>query len=136
MRSSSNNTTANPDAVVMYVDMNSFFASCEQQLNAGLRGRPSGVTAGTKDYAVIIAPSVEAKRLGVKTGMRMAECRLFCPQIIQVPAHPVKYREAHILIINILRRYCSEVIPKSIDEAAMNLSSYRLVYRDMPALAR
>jgi DNA polymerase-4 len=136
MRYSANNSKANPEAVVMYVDMNSFFASCEQQLNPGLRGRPIGVTAGAKDYAVIIAPSVEAKRLGVKTGMRINECRLFCPQLIGVPARPVKYREAHILIINVLRRYCSEVIPKSIDEAALNLTSYRLVYKDMQALAR
>src|SRR4026209_2719969 len=56
MRYSANNSTANPDAVVMYVDMNSFFASCEQQLNPDLRGKAIGVTAGSKNYAVIIAP--------------------------------------------------------------------------------
>jgi hypothetical protein len=30
-RYAKNNLEYNPDAVVMYIDMNSFFASCEQQ---------------------------------------------------------------------------------------------------------
>ncbi len=133
-----NAMVAKPDAVVMYVDMNSFFASCEQQNTPALRGRPIGVTAGSKYYAVIIAPSIEAKRLGIKTGMRVNEARQFCPQIVQVPANPVLYREKHIGIMKVLRSYCSdaEVIPKSIDEAAMNLSGYRLVYKDLKDIAR
>lgn len=133
-----NAMVAKPDAVVMYVDMNSFFASCEQQKDPALRGRPIGVTAGSKYYAVIIAPSIEAKRLGVKTGMRINEVRQFCPQIVQVAANPVLYREKHIGIMKVLRSYCSdaEVIPKSIDEAAMNLSGYRLVYKDLKVVAR
>ena len=135
MTYSANSASANPDAAVMYVDMNSFFASCEQQLRPELRGRPIGVCAGDKYYAVIIAPSIEAKKLGIKTGMRINQCRHLCPDIIAVNARPVKYREAHILIINVLRKYCADVLPKSIDEAAMNMTSYRLVYPDLPALA-
>src|SRR5687768_18606479 len=110
-----------PDAVVMYVDMNSFFASCEQQNDVSLRGKPVAVSAGNKYYATIIAPSIEAKRFGVKTGMKLHEARLLCPQLIAVDTHAVLYREAHIAIMKVLRQYCleSEVIPKSIDEAAM-----------------
>lgn len=130
-----NAVAARPDSIVMYVDMNSFFASCEQQNNPELRRRPIGVTAGEQYYAVIIAPSIEAKKFGVKTGMRLNEARQLCPQIIGVPASPVYYREVHIRIMNVLRRYCNEVIPKSIDEAAMHLTSYRMVYPDMKALA-
>lgn len=132
-----NAMVAKPDAVVMYVDMNSFFASCEQQNNPALRGCPIGVTAGDKYYSVIIAPSIEAKRFGVKTGMRLNEARQICPQIKGIPANPVLYREKHIAIMKVLRSYCSdgEVIAKSIDEAAMNLTGYRLVYKDLNALA-
>jgi DNA polymerase-4 len=132
-----NAMVAKPDAVVMYVDMNSFFASCEQHNDPALRGKPVAVSAGNKYYATIIAPSIEAKRFGVKTGMKLYEARLLCPQLIAVDTHAVLYREAHIAIMNVLRHYCldNEVIPKSIDEAAMNLTSYRMVYPDMKALA-
>lgn len=136
MHYSANAMVAKPDAVVMYVDMNSFFASCEQQKNPALRGRPIGVTAGDKHFAVIIAPSVEAKQFGVKTGMRLNEARALCPQIIGVSANPVWYREVHVRFMNVLRHYCVETIPKSIDEAALNLTSYRLVYPDRQALAQ
>ena len=116
--------------------MNSFFASCEQQLRPELRGKPLGVTAGDKYYSVIVAPSIEAKKFGVKTGMRVNECRHLCPQLVAVPARPVKYREFHIAIMGVLKTYCDDVLAKSIDEAAMNLASYRVVYKDLPALAR
>ena len=120
----------------MYIDMNSYFASCEQQDRPELRGRPIGVVPFDSPTAVIIAPSVEAKKFGVKTGMRMFEAKLVCPQIIGVSVRPVLYRQYHIAIMDILRSYSDDVIPRSIDEAVMNMSSYRLVYKDFPALAR
>jgi DNA polymerase-4 len=137
-RYSANSIVADSKTVVMYIDMNSYFASCEQQLHPELRGAPIGVTAGDKYYSVIIAPSVEAKKYGVRTGMRLNEAKLLCPQIKAVPANPVYYRKVHIGIMKVLRTYClpEEVIPKSIDEAAMNMTSYRLVYKDMKAVAR
>lgn len=120
----------------MYVDMNSFFASCEQQLRPELRGRPVGVCAYDAPQAAVIAASVEAKRCGIKTGMKLEECRLLCPGIVAVPSRPVEYRKFHITIMKVLRSYCDDVLAKSIDEAALNLSSYRLVYKDLIALGR
>jgi DNA polymerase-4 len=136
MRYIANSIQSRPDNVVMYVDMNSFFASCEQQARPECRGKPVGVCAGNKSYAVVIAPSIEAKRLGVRTGMRLTEIRQFCPQLIALEARPVLYRRFHIEIMKVLGRYCNDVLTKSIDEAAMNLSTYKLVYKDMLKLGR
>lgn len=133
---SANAASVRTNSAVMYVDMNAFFASCEQQLRPELRGRPIGVTAGDKYYSVIVAPSVEAKKYGVKTGMRAIEARVLCPGLIAVPARPVVYRKAHIEIMGVLKKYSDDVLAKSIDEAAMNLTAYRYVYKDLPALAR
>lgn len=119
----------------MYVDMNSYFASCEQQVEPRYRGQPIGVCPFPGDRAVIIAPSKEAKVYGVKTGMRFADARLLCPGLELVAARPVLYRNIHVKIMDVLRKYCAEVIPKSIDEAVLNLSSYVLVYKDLEALA-
>lgn len=131
-----NTTDANSDAIVMYVDMNSFFASCEQQLNPALRYKPIGVCTHESPYACVIAPSIEAKKYGVKTGMRLNDCRKLCPDIIPVAANPVSYRKFHIAIMEVLQRYCPDVMAKSIDEAALNLTDYRLVYADITALAK
>lgn len=131
-----NSLSVNAKAVVMYVDMNSYFASCEQQEHPELRGRPIGVITHPSPYACVIAPSIEAKKFGVKTGMRLPDCKALCPQMVPVLARPYIYRKYHLAIMNVLKSYCDDVIAKSIDEALMNLTGYRLVYRDFTALAK
>lgn len=123
-------------ATRIYVDMNSFFASCEQQQREELRGKPIGVVTHSGNYACVIAPSIEAKRLGVKTGMRLSDCRLLCPSLIPVVARPFIYRQYHLKIMDVLRHYCIETVPKSIDEAVMDMTSYRLVYPCLKTVAQ
>lgn len=136
MRISQNSMAYNPHSLAMYVDMNSFFASCEQQENEALRGQPIGVITHPSEYACVIAPSVEAKRFGVKTGMRLPDCRALCPEMVPVLARPYIYRQYHMKIMAVLNSYCSDVIARSIDEAVMNLTSYHYIYPDPMELAR
>lgn len=129
----------NPEAkkqLILYIDMNSYFASCEQQLRPELRGKPIGVCPYEGPHAVVIAASKEAKKLGIKTGMLFSDCKVRCPDFIIVPTRPVEYRRVHVQIMNILRSYCDDVIPKSIDEAVVNLTHYLYMYKDVIALAR
>ena len=67
----SNSIHVNTGGIIMYVDMNSFFASCEQQLDKSLRGKPVGVCPYESPNAAVIAVSMEAKMLGIKTGIGM-----------------------------------------------------------------
>lgn len=131
-----NNIIPAAGSVVMYVDMNSFFASCEQQEHPELRGKPIGVITHPSAHACVIAPSVEAKKYGIKTGMRLPDCKLLCPQMIPVVARPYIYRMYHVKIMGVLKEYCEEVTAKSIDEAVMNMTSYKLVYHDFKSLAQ
>jgi DNA polymerase-4 len=131
-----NNVATDTGAVLMYLDMNSFFATCEQQANPELRGKPIGVTTHNSPFSTVIAPSIEAKKFGVKTGMRLNECRELCPGIIPVQTHPPYYRRIHVDIMEILHRYCDDVLAKSIDEAVANFTSYRLVYKNFISVAR
>lgn len=121
---------------VLFVDMNSFFASCEQQENYWLRGRPVGVCVYTGKYGCVIAPSAEAKDKGVRTGMRLDEAIRLCPDLVPLETHPARYREFHVRMIRVLKKYSEDVIPKSIDEAVVNLHNYRLIYKDPEEVAR
>jgi DNA polymerase-4 len=131
----SNSLAVNKAPLVMYIDMNSYFASCEQQRHPELRNKPVGVLTYDGPNAAVIAASIEAKRMGVKTGMRLQECRQLCPGMLTVQTHPAWYRRIHVDIMEILKRYCDDVIPKSIDEAVANFHSYRLVYKDLTEVA-
>jgi DNA polymerase IV len=131
-----NSLRINKQPLVMYVDMNSYFASCEQQRHPELRGKPLGVLTYDSPNAAVIAASIEAKRCGVKSGMRLRECLELCPQMLTITTHPAWYRQIHVDVMNILRSYCDDVIPKSIDEAVANFHSYSLVYKDLTEVAR
>lgn len=130
------NVGTETEALLLYLDMNSFFATCEQQANEELRGKPVGVITHDSPYSCVIAPSIEAKKFGVKTGMRLNECRVLCPGIIPVLTHPPYYRRVHVKVMEILRKYCDDVLAKSIDEAVANFTSYRMVYKDITAIAQ
>ena len=116
--------------------MNSFFASCEQQYNFYLRHRPVVVCVYPGRNGAIIAASIEAKRSGIKGVMRLNDAIKICPELIPVETHPQRYREYHIKIMNVLRKYSEDVIPKSIDEAIIDITSYQLLYKNPEDLAR
>jgi DNA polymerase-4 len=109
---------------VLFIDMNSFFARCEQQVNFWLRNRPVGVCVYTGKYGCVISLSTEAKERGLKAGMRLNDVMAVCPDFIPIESNPARYREFHKKIIAVLMAYCNDVVPKSIDEAIINLTNY------------
>lgn len=110
--------------IILLLDMNSYFASVEQQANPLLRGRPVGVCAYLSKRGCIIAASIEAKKFGVKTGTNVADAKKLCPGIILVENEPEKYRAVSKKIFSILADYSDNVSPFSIDEAFVDLTGW------------
>ncbi|RJO59478.1 DNA polymerase IV [Candidatus Parcubacteria bacterium] len=108
--------------IILHFDMNSYFASVEQQANPFLRGQPVGVCATLTKQGCIIASSKEAKAFGVKTGCRAEEARILCPAIKLVEVDPPKYHSTTQRIMSICREYTSDIELYSIDEAFLNLT--------------
>jgi DNA polymerase-4 len=119
-----NSVEVKTESRVLFMDMNSYFARCEQQANYWLRGRPVGVCVYTGKYGCVISLSTEAKERGLKAGMRLNDAMALCPDLVPVESNPTRYREYHTKIINLLREYCKDVVAKSIDEAIINLGHY------------
>jgi DNA polymerase-4 len=125
-----NSLSPKTEARVLFIDMDSFFARCEQQANYWLRNRPVGVCVYTGKYGCVISPSKEAKLRGVKTGMRLNDAILLCPELVPLETNPARYRDYHVKIIQVLKKYSQDIVPKSIDEAIVNLEKYKLVHPD------
>jgi DNA polymerase-4 len=100
----------------MHLDINSCFATIEQQANPNLRGKPIAVAAFTSPNGCILAASIEAKKLGIKTGMRVKDGKEIYKDLAILPPDPWKYRNVHLSLKNLLSEYSPEVFPKSIDE--------------------
>ena len=83
----------------LFVDLNSYFASVEQDARPELRGRPVGVVPMLADTTVCIAASYEAKAHGVKTGTVVAYAKKMCPGLVLVEARHEIYVEYHHRIV-------------------------------------
>lgn len=106
--------------IIMHIDMNSYFASCEQQDRPEWRDKPLGVCEHLG--GIIIAPSVEAKRWGVKTGTPVWEAKRLCPQIILTKTSPDRYRMYTARFLQLLEEYTDRVDRYSIDEAFLDVT--------------
>ena len=112
----------------MHIDLNSCFATVEQQARPMLRGRPVGVTnrrGKAVQYACIVAASYEAKALGVRVRMRADEARRLAPDIVILETDPPKYHYAYQKLVGIMKSYSPDVTMKSIDEGVIDFHTTR-----------
>ncbi len=89
----------------LFVDLNSYFASVEQELCPELRGQPIAIIPiEPVDTACCIAVSYQAKAYGVRTGNCVAEARTHCPFITLVAARPKLYVDFHHRIASAIEK--------------------------------
>jgi DNA polymerase IV len=105
----------------LHIDLNSFFASVEQQLHPEYRGKPTAVTATMADTGTIIAASYEAKEFGVKTGTKVGEAKRLCPGIALVNGNHTTYAQYSHDIAAAVERVCPVAHTPSIDEMVCQL---------------
>lgn len=106
--------------IIAHIDMNSYFATCEQQDNPAWRGQPVGVCEHLG--GIIIAASVEAKRWGIKTGTPVWEAKRLYPKIALTKTNPNRYRYYTSRFLKVFADYTDQIEKYSIDEAFLDLT--------------
>ena len=122
--------TRAPEVNWLFLDLNSYFASVEQEVRPELRNRPVGVVPMIADTTVCIAASYEAKAFDVKTGTSVADARRMCPEMVFVEARHEIYVDYHHRIVKAVESCLPVTAVLSIDEMAC-----RLIGRERPLLA-
>ena len=120
----------------LFLDLNSYFASVEQQLQPALRGRPVAVVPMEADTTCCIAASYEAKAFGVKTGTKVAEARRMCPGLVFVSTRTDAYVRFHHQIIAAVETVLPVHQVFSIDEMSCRLLGRQQDPGNAIALAR
>lgn len=116
----------------LFLDLNSYFASVEQQEYPELRGKPVAVVPVEADTSFVIAASYEAKRQGVKTLTQIGEAKRLCPDLICVKGHHSMYSAYHRRVIEAAETVLPVEQVCSIDEMRFRL----LRTESAPAVAR
>lgn len=110
------------EAKKMLLDINSCFATIEQQANPLLQGKAVVVAAYGNDNGCILAASREAKLLGIKTGLQIKAAKKIFPQIIILTPDPTKYRHVHNELRKIIEEHSPNIEAKSIDEFSVDFT--------------
>lgn len=118
----------NPEPpLIMHIDLNSCFATVEQQARPLLRGKPVPIVNRRTDKTAIVTASYEAKAKGVKVGMKLREARALCPGVVALESDPPKYRYIYHRLLDIMNEYSARVTMKSIDEGVIDFMIRRRV---------
>ena len=106
--------------MIMFIDLNSAFATAEQQAHPSLRGKPMGVTNRISKECCVIAASYEAKAIGIKVGMRLSDAKAICPEFVILETDAPKYHQVYEKLVRIMKSYSPKTFMKSIDEGVID----------------
>ena len=113
-----------PRAIV-HLDGDAFFTSVEQSIHPRWKGRPM-VTG--KERGIIACASYEAKRLGIKRGIKLHEALKMCPDLLVLPSDYETYSIYSKRMFTIMRRFTPVVEESSIDEGFADLTGLRRLH--------
>jgi len=105
----------------LHIDMDAFFASVEQVLDPGLKGKPV-IVGGRNGRGVVTSASYEARKFGVHSAMPGFQAKELCPHGIFLPNRRRAYAEFSDNVFAILGEYSPEVHALSIDEGLVDLT--------------
>ena len=104
------------------MDLDAFFASCEQQQHPEYQGHPVVVGARPGQRGVVAAASYEARRFGIHSAMPISEAYRRCPDAVFLRPDMEKYRRQSQQVLQILKTLAPVVEAASIDEAYLDVS--------------
>lgn len=112
-----------PEKIIFHIDMNAFFASCEQAMHPELKHKAIIVGGDPKRRSgIVLACSYEAKGKGVKTTMPLYKALQLCPEGIVVKSSIGLYGAMSKKVMAIFDDYTPLKETLSIDEAFLDMS--------------
>lgn len=123
--------------IIMHIDVNSAFLSWQAAYNKqigiekDIRNIPSVIGGNEeKRHGIVLAKSIQAKKLGIKTGESLMEARTKCKNLTVIPPNYELYIKSSKALINLLREYSPSVSVFSIDECFLDYTGMINYYGD------
>jgi DNA polymerase-4 len=129
------------ERLIFHVDVNSAYLSWEAARRVAkgeedIRLIPSAIGGDReKRTGVVLAKSIPAKKLNIKTGEPISMALRKCPELFLAKPDFSLYEENSKKFMNVCRKYAPVVEKYSIDECFLDMSGTRKVYSDPVAIA-
>ncbi|KAI8645557.1 hypothetical protein BD408DRAFT_382046 [Parasitella parasitica] len=105
---------------ICHMDMDAFYASVEELADPSLKKVPMAVGG----MSMLCTSNYIARQYGVRSAMPGFIARKLCPELVMIPLHFPKYREASDKVRAVFQKYDPNFVPMSLDEAYLNLTEY------------
>ena len=101
--------------IIVHIDLNAFFARCEEIKNPSLEGKPVAIGHDGRG-GIVSTCSYAARKFGVSSAMPMFKAKKLCPQLIILPVDYHFYSMMSKTFFSFIRRYTTIVEAASVDE--------------------
>ncbi len=108
------------DRIVMHIDLDAFFASCEEVKNPNLKNKPVVIGANPKKgkgRGVVSTCNYKAREFGIKSAMPISFAYKKCPKAFFLPVNMTFYSKVSKEIMKTIKSYGKKFQQVSIDEA-------------------
>ncbi|UXI20698.1 hypothetical protein NH340_JMT06641 [Sarcoptes scabiei] len=110
--------------IIVHFDMDMFFAAVEIKNDPSLKDKPMAVGS----LSMIATSNYVARKYGVRSAMAGFIAKKLCPELILIKPDFRKYSAESEIVMNILREYDHDLRNWSLDEVAIDLTSYVLTH--------
>ena len=116
----------NKAKVIFHIDMNAFFASCEEIKRPYLKDKPFAVGVRYSSKGVLSTANYVARSYGVKSAMTVKDALKKCPNLCILDSDYKFYQECSNNFMSILYEYTDKVEQASIDEAFLDVTDVNM----------
>lgn len=110
--------------IVMCVDLNAFYPSCEELREPALVGKPhAAIMTDQKDRitkGVVSSCSYEARKFGIRSAMPLARALALCPDLVLTPVDIPYYQQVSEKVMGVIEKFADVLEQASIDEAFLD----------------
>ncbi len=117
--------------VIVHIDLNAFFARCEEIKDPFLEGKPVAIGHDGRG-GIVSTCSYKAREYGVSSAMPMFKAKELCPHLIIKPVDYRFYNAMSERFIKFVRRYTKEVEIASVDECFADFTEVVKGKKDVP----
>ncbi len=118
--------------LIFHLDLDAFFASCEEAVNPKLRNKPI-IVSGRNKRSVVSAANYLARKFGVKAAMPVWQARRLCPQATICAGNYKLYEDMSNLFFDYIKKHFTNICEEmSIDECWIDVTNVVKHYNNDP----
>ncbi len=125
--------------MILLIDMDYFFAACEELKDPGLKEKPVAVTTESQregSRGVVMTCNYPARKFGIHSGMGANQALRLCEELVLLKEDFKFYEQKSAEIFSIIKKYSTLMEPMSIDEVFVDISDRVAGYEEGLAYAK